>query len=217
MNAITVNTFPSIHSFTSVRSWFLAIIVLMHVGFFWALSNGLSIGSLVEIPRVTVIDNLPAPAEPTRPARVIDNVPIRHAYTPRPEQPRPQFDEERATPIEQMIDVPPLVERRSDVAPAPEVVEPEIDPRTGLSEPLYPSQEIRMGHTGTVVLSVEVLPNGRVGAIRIVQSSGFPGLDDSAVREARRWRLRPGARDGVPATMWKEIPVTFRLQDRVKF
>jgi periplasmic protein TonB len=97
------------------------------------------------------------------------------------------------------------------------VVEPEVDPRTGLSEPLYPSQEIRMGHAGTVVLLVEVLPNGRVGEVRLHRSSGFSRLDESAVREARRWRLRPGARDGVPTTMWKEIPVTFRLQDAVKF
>ena len=217
MNAITVNTFPSIHSFTSARSWFLAIIVLLHAGFFWALSNGLSIGTIVEIPHPTIVDNLPAPPKPTRPERVVDDVPIRHAYTPRPEQPRPQFDEEKATPIEQVIDIPPAVERRSDVAPAPAVVEPEIDPRTGLTEPLYPSQEIRMGHTGTVVLLVEVLPSGRVGAIRIRESSGYPRLDDSAVREARRWRLRPGTHDGAPTTMWKEIPVTFRLQDRVKF
>jgi periplasmic protein TonB len=217
MSAITINTFPSIHSFTSARSWFLALIVVLHVGFFWALSNGLSIGSFVDIPRRTVVDNLPVPSKPTRPERVIDDVPIRHAYTPRPEQPRPQFEEEKGTSIEQVVDAPPLVERGPAVAPAPVVVEPEVDPRTGLSEPLYPSQEIRMGHAGTVVLSVEVLPNGRVGAIRIVQSSGFPRLDDSAVREARRWRLRPGAREGVPTTMWKEIPVTFRLQDAVKF
>jgi protein TonB len=218
MSAITVNTFPSIHSFTSARSWFLAIIVLLHVGFFWALSNGLSLGTIIEIRPPTIVDNLPAPLKPTRREPVIDDVPIRDTYTPRPEQPRPQFDEEKATPIEQVADAPsPPSERKTVIAPAPVVVEPEIDPLTGLSEPLYPSQEIRLGHTGTVVLSVEVLPNGRVGAVRIVQSSGFPRLDDSAVREARRWRLRPGVRDGVPTTMWKEIPITFRLQDPVRF
>jgi periplasmic protein TonB len=217
MNAITVNTFPGVNSFTSARSWVLALIVLLHVGFFWALSNGLSIGSFVEMPRRTVIDNLPVPSKPTPPARVIDDVPIRHAYTPRPAQPRPQFEEEKGTSIEQVVDAPPLVERGPAVAPTPVVVEPEVDPRTGLSEPLYPSQEIRMGHAGAVVLLVEVLPNGRVGEVRLHQSSGFPRLDDSAIREARRWRLRPGARDGVPTTMWKEIPVTFRLQDAVKF
>jgi hypothetical protein len=130
MNAITVNTFPGVNSFTSARSWVLALIVLLHVGFFWALSNGLSIGSFVEMPRRTVIDNLPVPSKPTPPARVIDDVPIRHAYTPRPAQPRPQFEEEKGTSIEQVVDAPPLVERGSAVAPAPVVVEPEVDPRS---------------------------------------------------------------------------------------
>jgi hypothetical protein len=34
MNAITVNTFPGVNSFTSARSWFLALIVVLHVGVF---------------------------------------------------------------------------------------------------------------------------------------------------------------------------------------
>jgi len=33
-------------------------------------------------------------------------------------------------------------------------------------------------------------------------------------REARRWRFKPGIRDGVPVAMWKKIPVTFKLEDR---
>ena len=95
-------------------------------------------------------------------------------------------------------------------------LEPEIDHRVGLTQPLYPPQSIRTGEAGTVVLSVLVLGNGRVGDVRIDQSSGHPRLDESAAREARRWKLKPGTRDGVPVAMWKQIPVTFRLKDAVK-
>ena len=42
MTATTINTFPSLHSWSSPRSWALAIIVLLHMGFFWALTHGLS-------------------------------------------------------------------------------------------------------------------------------------------------------------------------------
>src|SRR5688572_20787042 len=42
MSAATINSFPSFHSLNSPRGWALAIIVLVHLGFFWALSNGLS-------------------------------------------------------------------------------------------------------------------------------------------------------------------------------
>lgn len=85
-----------------------------------------------------------------------------------------------------------------------------------MSEPLYPSSEIRAGNAGTVVLSVLVLENGRIGHVRLDHSSGHPRLDESAMREARRWRLRPGMRDGVPVAMWKQIPVTFRLKDAIR-
>ena len=62
-------------------------------------------------------------------------------------------------------------------------------------------------------LSVEVLPNGRVGQVRIEQSSGYVKLDESAVREARKWRMKPGMQDGVATAMWKRVPITFRLKN----
>jgi TonB family protein len=49
--------------------------------------------------------------------------------------------------------------------------------------------------------------------VRIDQTSGFVRLDDSAVREAKKWRMRPGLRDGVAIAMWKRVPVTFQLKD----
>ena len=33
------------------------------------------------------------------------------------------------------------------------------------------------------------------------------------MREARRWRMKPGTQDGVAAAMWKRVPITFRLKD----
>ncbi|HEX2494948.1 MAG TPA: energy transducer TonB, partial [Steroidobacter sp.] len=200
MSATTVNTFPSIHSFTSARSWFLALIVLLHVGFFWALSNGLSLRPPVDIPRKTVIDFVPAPPRPTRTQNVaIDEHQIRSVYTPNTELPRPIFDEQSGASPEQTSDgLISLPNGHAAPTPAPFIVEPQIDPRIGLSEPVYPSQEIRMGHTGTVIVLVQVLPNGRIGEVRIHKSSGYAKLDQSAVREAQRWSMRPGTRDGVP-------------------
>lgn len=63
----------------------------------------------------------------------------------------------------------------------------------GLSEAVYPSAAIRLNQTGTVILSVQVLENGRVGEVRIEQSSGYARLDESAMREARLWRFKPGS------------------------
>jgi periplasmic protein TonB len=95
--------------------------------------------------------------------------------------------------------------------PAPVVVEPRIDSRRGLSEPFYPPGEIRQGHEGTVVLSLHILADGRVGEVKLQSSSGYPKLDESAMREAKRWRFVPGTSDGSPLAMWKQVPITFRL------
>jgi periplasmic protein TonB len=76
--------------------------------------------------------------------------------------------------------------------PAPTVVEPRIDSRRGLSEPPYPASEIRQGHEGTVLLSLHILADGRVGEVKLARTSGFPKLDESAMREAKRWRFIPG-------------------------
>jgi protein TonB len=219
MNAITVNTFPSMNAFTSARSWFLALIVLLHLGFFWALSNGLSIGAVMQFAPPIVATFPKVEPRQLPPPRQIDHAPVEGVTIPvRSKIPDLVYEDAPTAPVI----TAPVVDADagaggSNAPPAAQVLmEPEIDHRIGLTQPLYPAQSIRIGETGTVILSVLVLENGRVGDVRIDRSSGSPRLDDSAAREARRWKLKPGTRDGVPVAMWKQIPVTFRLKDAVK-
>ena len=91
---------------------------------------------------------------------------------------------------------------------------PKSDPRRPLSQPEYPPSSRRAGEAGTVILEIYVLENGRVGEARVKQSSGFPRLDEAAVREVKRsWRLVPGTENGKPAPMWGQFAVTFKLTD----
>ena len=69
------------------------------------------------------------------------------------------------------------------------------------------------GFESTVLLALQILPNGRVGAVRIDKSSGYLKLDDSAAREARRWRMKPGTSDGTAMPMWKRVPIKFQLKN----
>ena len=215
--SVTINTFPPLHAFTSSRSWFLAFIVLLHMGFFWVLTNGLSMGDLTKERSGTVV-LVPATPRPVKPERTYEGPVVeRPIYVPKSE--RPEFevaqDPESTAPRSVTNDPGQAAGPGAGASapPEPVIVGPEIDRRMGLSEPVYPIHEIRMQHTGTVVLSVQVLANGRVGEVRLEKSSGYPALDQSAMREARRWRLIPGTRDGVTAVMWKQIPITFRLRD----
>lgn len=215
MSAITVNSFPSLHSLTSPRSWFLAIIVLLHLGFFWALSNGLS-KQIIDTVRESVFVPVPLdvrkPPPPT-PLKVDGPIEPTHTVVTIPPPTTPVFEDPdaiRGEVVESPPKQPPTgVSEVRKVA----IVEPGIDPRIGLTEPVYPPAAIRLNQTGTVMLSVQVLENGRVGDVRVEQSSGYARLDEAAVREARRWKFVPGTHDGVPMTMWKQIPITFRLQN----
>ena len=219
MNA-TLNTFPPFQSMGSPRGWILAAIALLHLGFFYVLSSGLMPNifpkqephtDLVVIkPDKTII-------EPTPPPRTIELRPdVPDIYVRRPddiplppEEPvEPKTDPRvttTRTPVREVDGLGPVIS-------VPVLRQPEIDARRPLSEPMYPSRAIRENRTGTVLLSVFVLSDGRIGDVRLDQSSGSADLDESALREAKRWRLKPGTRDGIALGMWKQIPITFQLK-----
>lgn len=77
--------------------------------------------------------------------------------------------------------------------------------------PPYPSLARRRGYEGTVFLLVEVLPGGSAGRIRIRKSSGFPLLDQAALKAVGRWRFEPALENGTARTSWVEVPIRFIL------
>jgi len=215
--SVTVNAFPPLQSMNSPRGWVLAIIVGIHAVFFWMFTGlGPRIvqafdhrTTVIEVP-IAVKPRVEPPRQPIDMERPIET---RDIFVPKPDY--PDFDTEHSTQaVQQVTSDPPPVSR--DPQPAvntPVIQQPAIDTRVPLSEPDYPASEVRQGHAGTVLLSVYVLENGRIGEVRIEQSSGFAKLDASAAREAKRWRLKPGTQDGRPVAMWKTIPITFRLNN----
>jgi periplasmic protein TonB len=214
MSATTVNAFPPLHEFNSSRSWFLALIVLLHAGFFWVLTHGVTVGSVKIEPKM-VIDFLPSQPQPPPPPRTIPlNPDVSRVFVPPVETPNLPTVETPNEPIQGTEQPqPPVTIVVDKPGSGPLIVDPQADPRYPFTEPEYPIADIRMGHEGTVWLSIEILPNGRVGKVQVDQSSGFVRLDESAVREARKWRMKPGMQDGVATSMWKRVPITFQLKD----
>jgi TonB family protein len=77
-------------------------------------------------------------------------------------------------------------------------------------EPEYSEEARKAKYQGTVVVLVEVDPNGRVRNPRIVHSIGL-GLDEMALEAIKQWKFRPGYKNGEAVTVAATIEVNFRL------
>lgn len=78
--------------------------------------------------------------------------------------------------------------------------------------PEYPLIARRRGFQGTVVLEVMVKPNGRVGELRVLKSSGYKVLDRTASASVRDWIFIPAIKGNEKIEMWVRVPVSFQLK-----
>lgn len=78
--------------------------------------------------------------------------------------------------------------------------------------PIYPSQSRRGNEQGTVLVRVLIDAAGRPSQVSLQTSSGFPALDDSAVKAVRAAQFRPYSEGGVPQPVWVLVPIRFVLQ-----
>jgi len=75
--------------------------------------------------------------------------------------------------------------------------------------PVYPEWARRSSTQGTVVLDVEVLIDGSIGAIEVFRS--ISGLDEAAIEAVRKWKYQPAERGGYPVACWIKQPIVFTL------
>src|SRR5690242_18370682 len=77
-------------------------------------------------------------------------------------------------------------------------------------EPEYSEEARKAKYQGTVLLYIEVDPSGRATNIKVQRSLGL-GLDEKAMEAVRKWKFKPGYKDGKPVTVAATIEVNFRL------
>lgn len=80
--------------------------------------------------------------------------------------------------------------------------------------PVYPSQSLRLGEQGRVMLKVELDENGRVTGASVKTTSGFTRLDQAALNAVKTWHCKPALQNGraMPAVALQ--PFSFTLEDR---
>ena len=113
----------------------------------------------------------------------------------------------RGSPLS-MADAPASVERSSRGTAGGTMAVPRYGENP---PPPYPMIARRKGYEGVVLLSVEVLSNGRAGHVKIEKSTGYAVLDTSALKAVKEWKFEPARRMGTPVTVWVNVPVKFVL------
>lgn len=72
--------------------------------------------------------------------------------------------------------------------------------------PAYPSDARAAGQTGTVVVSFNVNTAGNVVSLFVYTSSGWPLLDQEAIRTVKTWKFPPGESMGLIRPLVFELP-----------
>ncbi len=88
-----------------------------------------------------------------------------------------------------------------------------LSQRAANDPPIYPEMARRQRQQGTVWLKLLVGADGRVREVTIQQSSGFPLLDEEAVRKFSSYVVSPYHENGVAMDLHlTDVPVVFRLK-----
>ncbi len=78
-------------------------------------------------------------------------------------------------------------------------------------DPAYPSRERRLGIEGAVLLLVRVDPEGAVGGVELLETSGAAALDRAAMDAVRGWRFSPALEEGTAVEDALRLRITFSL------
>ena len=80
-------------------------------------------------------------------------------------------------------------------------------------KPQYTAEAMRAKVQGVVWLECIVMPDGSVGNVKVTKSlDPVFGLDEQAVIAARKWKFKPGMRQGQPVPVIITIELTFTLR-----
>ena len=94
--------------------------------------------------------------------------------------------------------------------PVRAAMEPAVPVRT--VAPIYPYELKRDGITGVVSVAFEVDEQGNVQDATVQKSSNAK-FDQPALDAIKKWKFKPGRKDGVPVKMKVAIPLQFTVSD----
>ena len=200
-----------------------AAVVLLHIGGLAALQSGLlvrayelvvpveMISQIIEPPKPEIAPPpppVPPPLAPAPPKQIVlppapqplainDPTPAPNApvVVPSPPAPLPPITAPlAATPV------PPAPVAPPTTAPPAKIEEPLVEADHNADTSRFKRHRLseQFGEHGVVTVRVLVGTDGIVKNAQIAKSSGFPRLDETALRGAKLTRFKPATRNGIP-------------------
>lgn len=216
---------------TSSRMMSLILIVLLHVGFFYAIAHGLVRESVKLLPKEVFL-TLIAPETPTPPKQLpaVSNTPKAAVPMIRPEQvivaPRtPEISHNipdsavlsastpaNTTGARQEVDAgatvsPPVANATPQQPKLLSAVEYLQTPQA-----IYPPLSRRMGEEGKVILHILVNERGHAEKVDVHRSSGFQRLDDAARSAVQKAIFKPYLENGKALPVIATATIHFSLE-----
>ncbi len=148
-------------------------------------------------------EEAPRPKEekPPQPELEKPDIPL----PPEPESPRiPEPEQERV----KMETPPPPVQA---AAPRQAKLDAPPSPRKKI-RPEYPESSRRRGEQGEVLVEMRIDAKGLVEQARIVQSSGFPKLDEAALRAVKSAQFNPAKSQGDSVASTARLKLQFEIR-----
>ena len=213
-------------------------VVLLHVGFIWALYNGLLLRAVelvvpvalmsqfIQPPQPEIAPPLPPPPRPlTSPVKpqakqAVVKAPALAAPlpvaikdpTPAANAPTGVITPQSAqAPVAATVAAGPLSVPSPQGPPAVQLPSSDADYLQNPPPP-YPAISRRLNEQGKTTVRVLIGADGQPQRAETAKSSGFTRLDEAAVTTVMRWRFVPGKRGGVAEAMWFNVPINWVLE-----
>ena len=142
-------------------------------------------------PKPIVVPPQPQPPPPPKPEMTIPE--------PKPEPPPPAPK--------------PVVVPQQQPKPLTEEYVPVTQPNFAMQAThVYPPEAARRHQQGIIVLMLYINGSGTLDKVEIVKSSGFPLLDEAAIKEMKQSKFEPAMDGAIPIRSRAQASVTYRLE-----
>lgn len=200
----------------------LGLIILLHIGFFYAIQSGLVRQAAETFPKeifaTFITSEAPKPPAPAPAPALPKTVPVIQKAPPKTHIPvvnNTPAPNAITTPLVAAAPDPALTSMPSNLqAPAapsqPKTISSGVE-YIQAPQPEYPPSSRRMGEEGKTILRVLVNDRGRADRVEIQKSSGSPRLDDAARQAVIRALFKPYMEDGKAVSVYAIVPIKFQL------